>query len=637
MSAPPVEPLLCELARLDAALEVAIARFRGRGDDLSAYYVSDTEADTLLRATSGPDPGSGPRVDEGSNPDGDPGGRPEPDREDGWPPLRLMADAFDLDDTDLDALLICLAPEVDRRYERLYGYLQDDITRRSPSVDLILNLTCLDLATKLAARARFAPSAPLVAHRLVRLSDPPAGAAVSLLDRLVRLEPRIARFLLGQGTEPETPEEWRGIVRVVRPGAEPDPHGVSRLVEAAAAGTVLLCPLSDAAHARPVAAVFAGRLGRPLLHLRADRLAGLSDPEVRLLLAETGREVRLTGSVALLDGLEELAGSPAVLDQLAGWAAGLPGPVIVAGPDEVLSSVLPWGVRVELPLNPLRARDSSRRRLRRLARLVPRRHGWSDLVLPQDKARRLRELADVARFRGKVLNEWGFGASVASGPGLNVLFAGPSGTGKTMAAQVIAGELGRDLFVVDLAAMVSKYIGETEKNLDGVFAAAHDGECVLFFDEADAMFGKRTAVKDAHDRHANLQTSYLLQKLEQQEGVVVLATNLRKNMDEAFVRRLHAVIEFPVPRVEERLRIWRQLWPAAAPVAADLDLDLLATRIDLAGGHLRNIAVGAAYLAAADGGVITMRHLEQATRREYQQLGKITASPKDGPWPGGQS
>ncbi|MEV6923674.1 ATP-binding protein [Dactylosporangium sp. NPDC051485] len=614
MSPPPVGLLLADLARLDAALEAAVGRFRERvhGDDMSAYYVSDAEADTLLHTPPGPDPLPDPR--------------PEPNPEAGWPRLRLLAQAFGLDDADLDALLICLAPEVDRRYERLYGYLQDDATRRLPSIDLILDLTCVDLETKLAARARFGPSAPLVTHRLVRLSDPPGGPAVSLLDQLVRLEPRVARFLLGQGTEPEVPEQWQGLVQVVRPGAEPDLHGVSRLVEAAAGGTVLLCPLSDAAHATAVAAAFAGRRGQALLHLRADRLAGLSDLDFRLLLAETGRELRLTGSPTMLSGLEELTGSPARLDQLATWAVCLPGPAIVAGPDELLATVLPRGSRVELPVDRLRARESSRRRLRALARLVPPRHGWSDLVLPADKALRLRELADVARFRGKVLDDWGFGASVASGPGLNVLFAGPSGTGKTMAAQVIARELGRDLFAVDLAAMVSKYIGETEKNLAAVFAAAHDGDCVLFFDEADAMFGKRTAVKDAHDRHANLQTSYLLQKLEEHEGVVVLATNLRKNMDEAFVRRLHAVIEFPVPRVEERLRIWRRIWPAAAPVAPDLDLDQLATRIDLPGGHLRNIAVSAAFLAAADGGTITMDHLERATRREYQQLGKIPST-----------
>jgi SpoVK/Ycf46/Vps4 family AAA+-type ATPase len=222
-----------------------------------------------------------------------------------------------------------------------------------------------------------------------------------------------------------------------------------------------------------------------------------------------------------------------------------------------------------------------------------------------------------------VYEAWGFERKVAGGCGLAALFAGPSGTGKTMAADVLACELGLDLYKIDLSTVVSKYIGETEKNLARIFDEAATSNAVLFFDEADAMFGKRSQVRDAHDRYANLEISYLLQKMEEHEGVVVLATNLRKNLDDAFIRRLHVTIEFPVPDVTDRRRIWEQIWPEATPREEGLDLDLLAQRIDLPGGNIRNIALAGAFLAAADGGVVTMAHLLRATRREYQKMGKV--------------
>jgi SpoVK/Ycf46/Vps4 family AAA+-type ATPase len=171
--------------------------------------------------------------------------------------------------------------------------------------------------------------------------------------------------------------------------------------------------------------------------------------------------------------------------------------------------------------------------------------------------------------------------------------------------------------------VVSKYIGETEKNLARIFAEAATSNAILFFDEADALFGKRTQVRDAHDRYANVEISYLLQKMEEYDGVVVLATNLRKNLDEAFVRRLHVTVEFPVPGVADRRRIWERVWPAATPRDPDVDLDFLARRVEVAGGSIRNIAVAGAFLAAADGSVVAMRHLLRATHREYQKMGKL--------------
>jgi SpoVK/Ycf46/Vps4 family AAA+-type ATPase len=268
-------------------------------------------------------------------------------------------------------------------------------------------------------------------------------------------------------------------------------------------------------------------------------------------------------------------------------------------------------------------RLQSNRKLSALAQWITPHYTWHDIVLPADRMEQLREIANQVRYRAVVYEAWGFERKVASGRGLAVLFAGPSGTGKTMAADVLAHDLGLDLYKIDLSTVVSKYIGETEKNLARIFAEAATSNAVLFFDEADALFGKRSQVRDAHDRYANLEISYLLQRMEEHEGVVILATNLRKNLDDAFVRRLHVAIEFPVPNIEDRRRIWERIWPEATPRDQDLDLELLARQIDLPGGNIRNIAVAGAFLAAADGGVVTMAHLVRATRREYQKMGKI--------------
>jgi SpoVK/Ycf46/Vps4 family AAA+-type ATPase len=235
----------------------------------------------------------------------------------------------------------------------------------------------------------------------------------------------------------------------------------------------------------------------------------------------------------------------------------------------------------------------------------------------------LRELIQTVQGRGLVMEEWGVGRKLKTSSGVTVLFAGPPGTGKTMSAEVIAGELGLDLYKIDLSMVVSKFIGETEKNLGKIFDEAQSSSAILFFDEADAIFGKRSEVKDSHDRYANMEVSYLLQRMEQYDGVTILATNLRANMDEAFTRRMQFIVDFPFPDAEERLFIWQTLFPADLPKADDINLSLFATRFKLAGGNIRNIIAGAAFLAAANGGVVTMEHLLHGTRRELQKMGRL--------------
>jgi SpoVK/Ycf46/Vps4 family AAA+-type ATPase len=257
-------------------------------------------------------------------------------------------------------------------------------------------------------------------------------------------------------------------------------------------------------------------------------------------------------------------------------------------------------------------------------------HSWDDLVLPADQMEQLREIHSHVEHRALVHDTWGFERKLARSKGLNVLFAGPPGTGKTMAAEVLGHALGLDLYKVDLSGVLSKYIGETEKNLGRIFDEAATSNAILFFDEADALFGKRTQVHDAHDRYANIEVAYLLQRMEDYEGLVILATNLRKNMDEAFVRRLHFTVEFPLPGLDDRRRLWAQIWPAPTPRDPGLDLELLAREVAVSGGAIRNIALAGAFLAAADGGVVTMEHLVHATQREYQKMGKVLTIEKDG-------
>lgn len=265
-------------------------------------------------------------------------------------------------------------------------------------------------------------------------------------------------------------------------------------------------------------------------------------------------------------------------------------------------------------------RIHARPRLEGLAQRIEASAQWDDLVLPEKPKHILREIAVHVHRRAKVYESWGFASKSVRGLGISTLFAGPSGTGKTMAAEVLANELRLDLYRIDLSQVVSKYIGETEKNLRRVFDAAEEGAAILLFDEADALFGKRTEVKDSHDRYANIEVSYLLQRMEAYRGLAILTTNRKSALDQAFLRRLRFVVEFPFPDPVERAEIWRRVFPAATPTEG-LRLDRLA-RLTAAGGNIRNIALGAAFLAADVGEPVRMTHLLSAARSEFAKLEK---------------
>ena len=263
-------------------------------------------------------------------------------------------------------------------------------------------------------------------------------------------------------------------------------------------------------------------------------------------------------------------------------------------------------------------RRSLRPRLDRLAlRIVPR-ASWNDLVLPPDRAELLHQLASQVRHRRRIHEEWGFAARSSRGLGISALFVGESGTGKTLAAEVLAASLSLDLYRIDLSGVVSKYIGETEKNLRRLFDAAEESGAILLFDEADALFGKRSEVRDSHDRYANIEVNYLLQRIEAYRGLAILATNLRSALDPAFLRRLRFVINFPYPGMAERQTIWERAFPPAAPVGK-LDYAQLA-RLNLTGGNIATVALNAAFIASAEDSNVQMRHVLAAARAEYIKL-----------------
>jgi len=263
-------------------------------------------------------------------------------------------------------------------------------------------------------------------------------------------------------------------------------------------------------------------------------------------------------------------------------------------------------------------RETLRPRLDKLAQRIDVRADWSDLVLPPDRADLLRQIAVQVRHRRRIHEEWGFAARSRRGLGVSALFSGESGTGKTLAAEVLASTLELDLYRIDLSGVVNKYIGETEKNLRRLFDAAEESGAILFFDEADALFGKRSEVRDSHDRYANIEVNYLLQRIEGYQGLAILATNMRSALDTAFLRRLRFVVTFPYPGVAERQAIWQRAFPAKAQVGL-LDWAHLA-KLNLTGGNIATVALNAAFLATADGSAVEMRHVLAAARAEYVKL-----------------
>lgn len=257
---------------------------------------------------------------------------------------------------------------------------------------------------------------------------------------------------------------------------------------------------------------------------------------------------------------------------------------------------------------------------------------WEDLVLPERQKEKLNAACNQLLYRHHVLEKWKFQEKMVYGTGISMIFAGPPGTGKTMAAQVIAKRLGMELYKVELASVVSKFIGETEKNLEEIFEQARKSQVILFFDEADVLFGKRTEVRDSNDKYSNMEAAFLLQKMEEYQGVVILATNLLQNMDEAFKRRMKFVVDFPFPDSSQRLELWKKSIPPEIPVETGLDLQFLASHFELSGSNIKNVVYQGAFFAAAGEGILGMKELLLSVRNEYEKSGKVLSRQELGPY-----
>lgn len=586
------------------------------------------------------------------------------------PAMEVLQHLFRLTAFERDVLLLCLAPEIDPSFGPLYAYAQDNMALHRPTPHLALDLAGCSAAERVTRLAAFGETAPLRRYRLLYLAD-----------GVLSIDERVGEYLRGHNRPDEA---LATLLRPIYSGllSERQRRLVTTLVaqvRARRAGgewpMVNLAGLPDSGQSE-LAHHLCDRLGVQLYRLDLARLEsevqrvlpGLLERETLLLQIALYVDLSATltlegGQRALLDDLAGRGGLFVIVATREPWraeretialpmarlratdnidlwrqalgaehtaAAGLDALVqqFDFGPQAVARTVAVARQQAQLMGRELApadlwaaGRETTNAELDELAQRIEPHFDWDDIVVPAGVHQHLREIAAQVEQRHTVYESWGFGAALSRGRGISALFAGPSGTGKTMAAEVLARHLGLALYRIDLASMVSKYIGETEKNIRRLFDAAERRGAILFFDEADALFGKRAEVKDSHDRFANLEINYLLQRMESYWGLAILATNRPTALDRAFLRRLRFVVEFEFPDADTRRRIWQKVFPAQTPLD-ELDYGRLA-RLEVAGGSISNIAVNAAFLAASNGGRVGMAQIIKAARREFAKIDKL--------------
>jgi SpoVK/Ycf46/Vps4 family AAA+-type ATPase len=708
-----LQHILAELERLDYLLDVQVKRVKETTSSNKKYqglYISDQEVEKLLLRPIGM-----PRwaLDQNSSQYQKIRSHLEKKEEEIIQrkiesrrigvDLRLetIRQLFGLSPFDVDVLLICLAPEFDQRYALLYAYLQDDVTRKQPGVELVLNLFCQSFEYKLYARERFAPDSPLIKNRLLTLSDYRDDSAETLLNKRIKIEERILEFILGSNKiSPALAAFARHIVPENRTEELMLPDSLKSHIKRVICDRDMLEKQmifsfrGDYGSGKQAAAeAICHDLGLDLLGIDLDPLLNKGMGDFLSIIRLIHREANLLGSAVYWKGFDILLVEDrrSLLNDLINEIKDWEGIAFLGGRgvwepkneihnqlfisvdfpypnyeerEKIWRSLLNGSIPIEgdIDLNTLAngfrftvgqikdaivtarnhalwndpnarglgmgdlfkgCRAQSNRKLEELSQRIIPKYTWDDIVLPKDQKAQLREICIQMKYKHVVYGKWGFERKVSLGRGLTILFSGPSGTGKTMAAEILGGELNLDLYKIDIATVVSKYIGETEKNLSKIFKEAETSNAILFFDEADAIFGKRSEVKDAHDRYSNIEIAFLLQKMEEYEGITILASNLRSNIDESFVRRMQFIVEFPFPDEDSRFRIWKGLFPAEAPVGGEVDFRLLAKNLNITGGNIKNIGLKAAHVAAANGKKVRMEHLIEASKRELQKTGML--------------
>lgn len=585
-----------------------------------------------------------------------------------------LAESFGLDDFGRDVVLLAAWAELEPEAAKLIAARQDSPLATAPTVALAL------AQLPGAHWSAFSPEATLRASGLIRLGPAEQAAA-----RILSLPEAVLHHLIGvRGLSEELAMLAR---RVVRPPADTPARARLRVelctaLKAGARPVVQLCG-ADPAGKESAAAGAVADLARPLFAMSASALPPHA-ADAAAFAQSWWRDLRLLDGVLLLDvgGREEARA-------VAAFAEAMMGPLILSTPESIalprrpsirldmarpradeqaplwraalgpiagrlngslarlaahfpIAPELMETVAAELEAAPEGAdldaiawtacRRRARPRMDDLAERIESHAGWDDIVLPEAQMLALHAIAAQVRHRAQVYEDWGFGdTSGGRGLGVSALFSGPSGAGKTLAAEVLGSALDLDVYRIDLSSVVSKWIGETEKNLRRVFDAADEGCAILLFDEADALFGRRSEVKDSHDRYANIEVSYLLQRLEAYRGLAILTTNLRTNIDEAFLRRLRFVVDFPFPGVPERTEIWARAFPRGCPTEG-LDAARLA-QLNVVGGSIRNIAMNAAFIAADGARAVGMRDVLAAARLEYDKAGRSMTDPELRGWP----
>ncbi len=558
-----------------------------------------------------------------------------------YPRLYNLQNLFQLDLFEIEVLLICLASELDLRYEKLYSYLQNDVTKRRPTVDLLINLLCPSFGRKLRAREYFSEEAGLIRNRLIYFTGDGQEGQMPLLSRSVKIDERIVGYLLGSD---EIDGRIRSYSSIIEPRKsfddlifpEEEKNAIRELINRRRnlKNPMFFFHGAYGTGKKMTAEAICRELGIPLLLVDSKFLLKGNPQETLKIII---REACLQNSSLYLERIDTLQEKEDVidffgiiqeLDFFPNWIflasemsyapcgnlmnhsfieMSFPIPSFTSRKklwesllrEEVsdidinalagkfnfsggqIKDAISTARNFAIMRNPADSKMTvedlyrgckaqSNKNLSSFARSISPRYSWNDIVLPKDLKEHLKEVSGYIKHRGKVYTDWGFDAKLSLGKGLNVLFSGPSGAGKTMAAEVIAKEAGLDIYKIDLSTVVSKYIGETEKILNKIFLEAGTSNAILFFDEADALFGKRSEVKDSHDRYANIEINYLLQKMEEHEGIVILASNFKSNIDEAFLRRMNFALEFPFPDEELRKKIWIDIFPPGTPVSTTL-------------------------------------------------------------------
>lgn len=622
-------------------------------------------------------------------------------------PFCELIERFELDDFSVFCLLLAFVATHERKYEKIFVYLQDDITKKHPIAETAIDILAVPGENLAVYYAYFLPSSPL-RRFLLDGSETEDALRIPLV-----LHPRILDYLLGGGYGENLPawlrrqedmelhemcvnRELRACIGEVCNNGKwgETQRAVDDFELGAKSTTSVVCVTGAAGSGRRFAIAHALKAaGKHALFVDLQAVLeqdGEMEDKTRDIIRESalyagnlcfwhfetlmGEPRPLAGFIEALTRSRSLLKGAVYLVSEKKWnEPGLPHTFLkvdievpAASLDEQLrlweyfakdvpmSDEIDFGeLTTKFNFTPLQIKNSVRKaeglrntygelvvtadnlypacyeqikiNLESLASRVQPVYGWDDLVLPADQVTLLKEACDHVRYKHKVYHEWGYDRKIAYGRGLSILLSGPPGTGKTMAAQIVAGHLHMELYKIQLSAIVSKYIGETEKNLRNVFQEAKDSGCILFFDETDALFGKRSEVKDSHDRHANVETAFLLQQLEEYEGVIIMGTNLLQNIDNAFMRRINFVVHFPFPEVPVRETLWRKMVIPSAPVSDDIDYEFLAERFTISGGNIRNIVLHAAFMAAAEGEPINMRHLLRSAVAELRKNNTIVS------------